>query len=349
MDVLKKSAGDILRIKEDQPELLFSAADAVEAEYKVLMKHWHPDVNHHGDATNVFAHIGVLHRAAQAKAKLGEWHVPGLLELHSTTGKTYRIKYRVEKTFELGRLYIGDKYIVYCVEPKFKKLYDNALKHLKAERKYPSPKLETEIARYLPRLKIDFETASALVVVFEKTPDLFSLRDVHEFYGKKMDPRHVAWICNRLFSFCCWTQWRDLTHNDLSMDTIFISPPHHGMTVFGGWWYATAKDQKLIGATQRTMNLMPSVVKKDKLASTRLDLELVRGLARELLGDPAGSRLIKDNIAPAPMARWLTLPTTGVASKDYKSWNAEALKPSFGEPKFHKMIVSETDIYPERN
>ena len=90
-----------------------------------------------------------------------------------------------------------------------------------------------------------------------------------------------------------------------------------------------------------TYELLPPVVKATKCGNIATDLELIRSLGRELLGDRAGTKLIGLNEANLePVINWLR----GVASSsnkvanDYTQWE-EVLQGVFGPRKFVPLVV----------
>src|SRR5438270_350694 len=73
-------------------------------------------------------------------------------------------------------------------------------------------------------------------------------------------------------------------------------------------------------------------------ADIRLDLELIRGIGRALLGDETGSRLARAGTAPRPLVDWLRGPASATALGDYELWGS-VLEASFGARRFVKLGV----------
>ena len=61
----------------------------------------------------------------------------------------------------------------------------------------------------------------------------------------------------------------------------------------------------------------------------RTDLELIRALGRELLGDATSLRLEREKAAPRPMLDWLRLPAGDSALRDYRIWMDRVLTVSY--------------------
>jgi hypothetical protein len=113
----------------------------------------------------------------------------------------------------------------------------------------------------------------------------------------------------------------------------------------GGWWYASVIGEKMKAVPNRTYQYMPIDVKKSKIASSKTDLELIRSVGRELLGDISGIRLNQIEGIPKPLINWLQLPSpTNSAIKDYGLWD-KVLTESFGPKKFVKTELTSEELY----
>jgi hypothetical protein len=354
-------SGAILAIAESEPERLFSGPDAVEAEYKALAKRWHPDMK--GGDTTVFQHIGVLLRIALDKAKNGNWHVPGLLELTGTDGHIYRIRY--VKKFDAGMAvgYMGQSIVAYVMPVDVSDLVDEAVKTIKGFR-FPDDKFKKELSYRLPVIKKVFKTKDSAVMVIEKPADAIRLRDLLEYtdfdaamtcspkdakshLGGFIDPKHVAWMTSELLNLACWLEWAKLTHNDISPDTLFVCPGPHTVQLLGGWWHSAPVGERMRRRqTARTIQYLPTEVARTKIASYKTDLELIRLLGRELLGDGTGMRLTADSRIPKYLVDWLRIAASGSAKADYRKWQ-DVLTSSFGARRFTKMDITFSDIYKE--
>ena len=68
-------------------------------------------------------------------------------------------------------------------------------------------------------------------------------------------------------------------------------------------------------------------------------------MGRELLGDISGMRLPHEKAAPQAMLEWLRLPASNDAAEEYRIWQQDILKESFGARRFVEMKLSHGDIY----
>lgn len=135
-----------------------------------------------------------------------------------------------------------------------------------------------------------------------------------------------------------------LTHNSLTAETYFISPEHHSGALLGGWWYAVPFKDKMLGVPSVVYSIMPPKVKADKKGDFNTDLESIRALGREMLGDRNGTRLKDMKVAPDSVVEWLRGASSSKAVDDYASWDS-ALEKGFGKRKFVEMPINVDIIY----
>jgi hypothetical protein len=191
----------------------------------------------------------------------------------------------------------------------------------------------------------EFATETAHVVVMKKTADVLSLRDVLTHFKGRIDERHVAWMMSALLNIACYWQYAGIAHNAVSLDTCFISPKHHTVLVLGGWWYSRPIGGKMIAAPSHTINYAPHDLLTKKVADIRTDLEMIKALGRQLLGDVTGMRLASDKSVPQPMARWLKQAASDNAVDEYRIWKKKILHDSFDDRRFVELAVTSNDIY----
>lgn len=338
-----KSATEILKITE--PGELFSDPDNIRSEYRDLARSYHPDLNSGSkEAQEVMTHINKLYQKGLTMIDSGNWVTPNLIRIRCKDGKVREIHYQVCYPFELGMMYISNRIVAYFVESKHKSLFDNAKKIISNFR-YANDKMKQEVSKYLPSIIDSFETNEGkLVMVIGKTADVLLLRDVLKWHKGQLSDRHVAWIQSTLHNLACYIDYAKLSHNAISADTYFISPEHHSGLLLGGWWYCVPQGNKMISVPSATYAVMPPSIKRDKIGSIQTDMELIRALGRELLGDRNGTRLSDIKAAPEPMINWLRGATSDKAVSDYTTWQ-KVLDDSFGSRKFVEMKLTADMLY----
>lgn len=210
--------------------------------------------------------------------------------------------------------------------------------------RFASPRMQETIERCLPRFVAAKDPDGRAGYLIEKTSDVLLLRDVHDYFSGKIDRRHVWWICSRLMNLACYLDFVGMAHNNIGLDACYISPPHHSVCLFGGWWFACPIGEPIKALPARTLEVYPATIRKSKNAFRKGDRLLIRRTICELLGDPSGMSFRFDPDFPKPIEKWLNLPFPEKARDDYAAWTA-ALEASFGARRFTKLDLSEADIY----
>ncbi len=346
-DYASLSAAALLAIPEDRPERLFAGGlDDIKKAYRLLAMKWHPDRSSDPDALSVFQHVQRMLESAETRIALGDWPGRGVVKLAANDGETYQIDYLRRHRFELGAMYVGATVVAFEIDRAHADLVGNAERAIR-NLSYAGDAMRAQIAPHLPAFPFAgaFETPNGYVVVMRKRPEFLLLRDVLDHFGGRLDTRHTAWIVSSLLNLCCYFQYAGITHNALSPDTCFISPPAHGVAVLGGWWYAARRGESMAAAPARTLDWAPHTLRASRRADIRTDLELVRATGRELLGDISGVRLGRDSEAKQAMIDWLRLPASSDPIEEYRTWRGQVLHDSFGARRFAELPLTQSDIY----
>jgi hypothetical protein len=245
-------------------------------------------------------------------------------------------------------MYIGNSVILYLIDGINKGLVGNAQNVIRSF-KYADERMKEEFSKYLPEILAVFEAYdNKFGVVVRKTKDLFMLKDILDYYDGKIPPRHVAWIMSSLYNLVCYLDYSKLSHNSITLDTYFVSPRFHSGALLGGWWYSVPQECRMIGVPEEIYSIMPPHVTYKKTGSILTDLESIRLIGRELLGDRNGTKLTETGGAPMQMIDWLRGAAAGNALMDYSKWD-EILDESFGERRFIEMKIDDDDLYSKVN
>ena len=340
------SATAILAIPANQPELLFTgSADSAKKEYRKLASIWHPDRCKDAQANAVFAWLKDLYQVAEAKLASGAWEVPGLLRVTSTAGTSYEIRYLRKMKVDMGQMYVGNSVLVFDIAAENEDLVAQALATLSGFT-YASASMEAEFSRYFPELQQRIETPTGAVLIFKKTPDLLLLQDVLDHFKGEMPARHVAWVISRLLNIACYLERQGkVAHNAIALDSVFISPKFHSAALLGGWWFSARLGAPLKAATRRMTLFAPPDVMQRKVADSRTDLELIKALGRELLGDVTGVRLFKNSAVPSALANWLQMSSAQDAVGGFKEWQERVLIDAFGQREFVELALTQQELY----
>lgn len=336
------TADQILAIK--LPGDLFSSPEVMSDEYIDMALRWHPDK---GGIDKVFAKITEMHVQGKKDIENGVWNAKNkkIFPLNAGKGrygmaktKKLAINFLTERPFEIGSMYVCNRSVAFAIAKDHAKLADN-IDLIIPQFKFSSDKMKSDISKSLPKVIAKHEAKDGtLVIIVEKEPETYMLGDVLTYYGGKIPPKHVAWILSTMYNLCCYLNYSNITHNSLTLETYFISPATHAGHIVGGWWYATPKDEKLEYIPRKIDTILPASVRSNKMASILTDLESVKLIGRELLGDRNGTRLSLDKDIPAPMVRFLRDVSSSSPVAEYKAWE-EVLKESFGPRRFVEMKI----------
>jgi hypothetical protein len=341
MPLVEPAPSALALLALQEPEQLFSSPETVAEGFRALARRWHPDANAQAKAGEVFAHLASLRDAALRKQRLGLWEGQEELRLRTPSGSSRVFKEISRWSFELGRCHLGPGTLVAILNAEWEDFHRNARLLAKAC-VGREPRLRSAFLGSLPAVREAFPLADGRpVLVLALAPDLIRLRDLFRHLGHRLDPRHVAWIVSGLLNLACYLQRTGLTHNDLSLDTCFVSPRRHFVALPGGWWYGALEGQPLLGLPRRSLDLWPWT----SVGDPGLDLELIRAVARELLGDASGQLLPDLGTAPEALGTWARQASSGSAREDYRHWMENILPASFGSRRFVALEITPDQVH----
>lgn len=316
--------------------------DNVKAKYKELVKEWHPDANKNSKAADVFQKITELYNKALELLEQGTWEKTNYVLIAKDNGKKIALNYDTVFDFELGTCYVTKTKIVYVLGKDKKKYFDNAITRIKSL-KYADKKMEDTLSICMPKIYQTFQSNNGeYVIVLDKTEDVYPLKSVFEYFGNKIQDRHVAWIISRLCNLTCFLKYNGIVHNGININNVFVSPQYHSILLLGGWWYTTKENEKMIGTTKDIFSIMSVTAKGSKKSSYLTDLESVKLLGRQLLGESNCRKLALDTTIPKAFINFLISGSGDDSYKEFSKWD-KALNDSYGARRFVKMEVN--DIY----
>jgi len=312
--------------------------DEIRLKYKELVKEWHPDTNSHPEAPDVFAKATELYRQALELLEQGQWEKTNYILISKDNGKKVEINYDTCFDFELGTCYVKKTKVVYMLGNDKQKYYTNAIQNIR-NLQYKDKRMEEELSRFFPKIYQKFKTTKGeYVIVFDKTQDVYPLKNVFEYFNQKIYDKHVAWIISRLCNLTCFLEFNGLVHNGINMNNCFVSPRNHSILLLGGWWYTTREDEKMLGTTKDIFSVMSASSKESKKSSTVTDLESVKLLGRQLLGEANSRKLSLNRSMPKPFVDFLTGGSGKSAYDEFVKWD-KALDASYGRRKFIRMEI----------
>lgn len=349
MNIDNYTADLILSISKDNVEKIFYGDEnTLKKTYKKLSLIWHPDKlkdkNHYN--IKVFPHINELYQIALNKYKTGKLSLErNCLNIKDSKNNEFIFRYKIQKNFELGKYYISEHYVLWQFNKEYKEDALRGLVNLTNITFYDD-NMKLSFSKYVPEIKKKIISEDSLFVLMNKPKGFLNLGDVLKFQNK-IEPKHVAWILSTLYNNICFIHFNKIMHGGISVDNYFINPETHEGMLIGGWWYSTLIGEKLNILPQKAIDVAPVSLLNKKEADFLLDLEMIKSLGRELLGDHTGIYLNKDKNIPKELIKWLRDGSKGSAVMEYSTWSKKILPESFGERRFSVMNIKSTDIYRE--
>lgn len=338
------SVSDIIKI--ESPKELFGSEDEVEvkAEYKRLIKKYHPDVYAHKEIANkVSIHINNLYLQFQSsKVDLSN----NKISIKLVDDSTLVIKALARFDFELGETIIAANSIFYLIEKKHKALYEN-YKASVSSLEYMTSKMKEEFSGLMPKIEKELESESHYILIVSKPQDVYPLSYVVKALGGKLEHKHIAWVMSRLHNILCFFWFNNLTHNAISMDNLFISPSMHTVLPLGGWWYAKEKGDTLKYLPKSSFEVLTQEMKDKKQANYSLDFYAMQRLCRQLAGDVTGSSLLMNKEIPTPFKEWMISALYKHPHGNFVHWE-NVLDASYGERRFIHMNVDVKAVYSDK-
>lgn len=328
-------------------EIFGETADAIRVVYRKLAQRWHPDRNTSPDAVEVFVRIQKLHRIATGEDSVDSTNSLNLseCEIVDASGKRFSFKGQSFERFELGFFYRGKGSFAYKVEKNHKEFFNKAVSIIK-NFNFANEDMKKAMLPCLPEIAGHPLGEDGGLLVIKKNVESVRLRDLFNYIlktDKAMDARHVAWVLSGLFNISCYLEYSDLAHQAISLDSVWVTPRTHDVSLLGGWFFAQNFNQPIKVLPSYSASLASSKYLKNKIAEKGFDRELIRAVGRELLGDRTGQRL-KSYGVPDPIINFLLDIPAKTAVEDYKNWK-ECLRKVFGDPKFIKMEISHHQVY----
>ncbi len=307
-----------------------------EKEISALIKVWHPDICDHTKSTDVFRHLLSLRRSLRgpdtARQRI----------LMTDDGRRLGVSPLSTLQADQGEIIVNRNTLATIFPPTFHRL---ALQEVEAIESFTfaNADMERQMASTLPKLlRVETLTDGSTVVIVKKGPQDILLADLLRARGQMPDV-HAAWLCSGLMNTAAWLSYAGIMHGAISAEHILINPKRHTVRLVAGWGFATRIGTRPAALPGRTLNLAPRLSRRDEMADTIVDRELVRQIMRDALGDPHGTNGGVSSL-PALIAAWINLPPAEDAVADYAGWQ-KALESDWGPRCFVKYPVAAKDIY----
>lgn len=227
-----------------------------QADYKILAKNLHPDVNKDKDAILAFTHLNNL------KTDFEKGYV-----FRDESGE-FRSNYLVHR-------WGGNIDLL----KKSKLNYDKIIYLAKTNLNMQS---FDHFMQYIPS-KLDFEGEE---LVYSSRDKCIPLSKVIGLLPEAEKNKHVNWIFSRLIEFVTMLESLEVIHAGLNPDSIFIIPETHGIKVTSFYHVCTDRVKTING---KYKNYYPPYMFDTKEAGSYIDINLAKKTAICALGDISGS------------------------------------------------------------
>lgn len=268
------------------------------------------------------------------------------VQIRSIDGKEYNIHFSVHQSFKLGHMYMSSKYVIYIVEGRYKKYYENYISKTRSYHK-PNKNIWNTVQYMVPDVEMHFETDDGNYCIFIKKPcdEMYSLREILEYFGGKLKPEYVSSILTRLYYFANYMSLVETTHNAITLDSLFFAPGRRTeegeeytvndmriVGVYGGWFFSTYFNEKMSGVPKEVYEIIPEDYRKRGYSSFEVDALSIKQVAKKLLGT--------ENGVPKPFIDWIN---ASEVAKDpiteFHNWD-KVIVDSFGKRRFVEIDVS---------
>ena len=330
MDLIEKI------LTSEYSKLFSNNAAKIDKEFKEYAKKVHPDVNNSPQAAEAFQQLVKLRDAALKAIELGIWERKNYIQFKTKAGKTLEIAYQYHRVLDVCDMYVCRKRVIYVFNRDKEKYYKNFIISVR-NLKYKDPSMEKNYSMLFPKDLALHETDEKLIVTFPKESDVYPFGALIKNYWKNKVPgKHLAWITSRLMSILAYTSFTGIVINGIDLDSLFVSPSGHAIFLYGGWWFATRQNEKMLGTTSAIYSIMPPKVRADLTSDYITDIESVKYMLRALSDD-----------CPDAIKNFYLTGSGDDHFEEWKKWD-EALKKGYGERKFVKIEPTEKEIYLER-
>ena len=101
--------------------------------------------------------------------------------------------------------------------------------------------------------------------------------------GQQLTQKQLRWVLLRLFEFAAWIAKEGYVHAGLTPESIWIVPKTHGV-IIGTFYHLTTKGKSLKTTSSKYQDWYPSDVLENNMASSQIDIQMIKNLAVYLLG-----------------------------------------------------------------
>lgn len=284
--------------------------DNFKKEYLSLAKEYHPDINHSEEAERLMFKLNMFYQEAKQHFENDSWGESKHSIIIQKSNKKMQLKYRYSYSTEVGNAYAGDKILVFSFNQK--KYYDNYINSVN-KITYKDNRQKEYFEKFVPKIIDNFESKDNIFyVVLEKDADEYPLMLVKEIFKQK---EHAAWVLTRLLNLCVLFWMNRFVHNGICINNCYVNLAKHGICLYGGWQFGTEAGEKMIGTSKEIFNILPPLIKDEKISNYLTDVECSKFIIRSLLQANTFNQLNKT--CGYDMAEFLLHTQTKTGSSNY--------------------------------
>lgn len=317
---------------------------AVRRAFKTLAAAWHPDACHDPQAGAVFAHLVALRDAALKGTPSAKTSVRPKRVLRTADGRQMATDPVSTFTTDTCEVLVGRKTVAFLYAAGMEDMA-NAARAAWSSLRTADDRMEKAFRPTAPTpagMDVGMKGGGHLLTI-ARPKGYVALRDLLIHLGGAIHPHHVAWIGSGLFNQVAWFQWMGLAHGAIGLDTVFVDPTTHGVTVLGGWECATRLGERPKALPEATLRALPRLEAAGQVVDATTDAVLVREVLRALLAQPAALRPTGPDI-PDAFADAFSRPPQATAPAEYKAW-IESVEKAWGPRQFRVLDTDEGRIY----
>lgn len=348
-------------MKANLPQEIFSMnPDTIQDEFDAYCEQYRSNEKYH-EIRNFVTTQQLKYLFKKAKEILSgkgyeSLHEDSSIVLYASDSECIRFDYDCHLSQRICDTYINDQEILMVISSKMEEsgFFSNYLDKVKDFiRFWKDENVNWNEFQYsVPNIVKTFRTMdkTKYVIVLKKPCRIYPLREVLNFFGGRMNARHVISIIKRLYNYVCRLDVAGMTHNAICLDNIYFAPGNEVMPgekysindirivgLYGGWFFTTSKDEKLTALPMEVRDIIPEFVKKSGYSSFEVDMLSIKKVARELLGDVTGKNLYGVH---SKLCNWFNKTTCEKNAYEEYSEFERICEEVFGKARFVDMDVS---------
>lgn len=296
-----------------------------------LQKQWHPDHCKDPKANDVFVKIMELYNAGPNQVK---YDGPTYIR---EDGSSCTFKSCASCQLSFATVYYTDKNAVlihFSDDSKF--LIDHFKQNVQLiQSNIPSDKKD-KYQHIVPRI-YPVKDDDKLIIQMPET-DYVPLLFIQKYLEKTHDYRLAFWIISRAFDISMvFSAYGGMVANGYLIPLCFVNMKRHFMFDLSSYLFA-AKD-KLHALDSSQISFYSPVSLMNKVPDHASDVALIKAFGLRLIGDSTGTGIGLTQTPPDAMVNFLTSTSSDDKLGQYKKWQSEISKKSFGQIKFHDVVV----------